>query len=87
MREEKTSTLEYGVYVLALLMAVFIGWQVYARVGGSRAKQAAEPAEASAPSQRLGGATESAVSVVPAVKLTAVGGRRKKAAAVPPPSR
>ncbi len=89
MREEKTSTLEYGVYVLALLMAVFIGWQAYSRFGGRGASsRAGGPAETSASaSRRGGGETESAVSMVPAIKLTSVGGRRKKAAAVPPPSK
>lgn len=87
--------LEAAVFAAALLLAAFVGRELWSRRGPASAASAAGPSamepvklNPSYPSPAVavpGGRTETAVKGVPPLKLTRVQRRGSKTAVVPPP--
>lgn len=94
-RQNRHPALEAAVFAAALLLAAFVGRELWNR---RRAEPPPAPPEASVmepaklnpsfpplPGVETGGRTETAVTGVPPLKLTRVQRRTRKSAVVPPP--
>lgn len=94
-RRNRHPALEAAVFAAALLLAAFVGRELWLRRGALSATAAPEasvmepatlnPSYPALPGSETGGRTETAVTGVPPLKLTRVQRRKTKAAVVPPP--
>ncbi|MBI2387017.1 MAG: hypothetical protein HYV14_13575 [Elusimicrobia bacterium] len=93
-RQHRHPALEAAVFAAALLLAAFVGRELWLRRAAAPSPEApsaaAEPAALNPdkpplPSMTSPGRTETAVTAVPSIKLSRVQRRKPKPAAVPAP--
>ena len=91
-RQHRHPVLEAAVFAAALLLAAFVGRELWLRraaapsaASSSAVPVALDPAKPPLPSKDPSGRTETAVTAVPSIKLSRVQRRKPKTAPVPVP--
>lgn len=93
-RQHRHPALEAAVFAAALLLAAFVGRELWRRRGAAASAAASassaqpvalDPAKPPLPSKNPAGRTETAVIAVPSIKLSRVQRRKPKTAPVPVP--